>query len=318
VLFKIQNVGCFWGMEMAFQRVPGVLQTEVGYTQGSVPNPSSESVQTGTTGHVEAVRIVYDTDAISYEELLQFFWDIIDPTTLNFQGNDTGTQYRSGIYCYSDQQQLAAEKSREELQKTLENVIVTEIKSAEGFPWFPAEQQDQRYLEKGGQCGDKGCSDPIRCYGKGKLLLLRRYRWWLFTTSLHQYSILFFLFFSVCRFSFKVCHMCQNGSGRWQKRCCSAGVLCRWTPWEIKLQNAKPSCLLEVTSNLTFICFIRANRLNVLMVPLWISLSLSLSLSLSYGSFRSVLGPRVGFPAHTRGSRNRGGLLRGAGCLTHL
>jgi peptide-methionine (S)-S-oxide reductase len=91
-------LGCFWGLELAFQRVPGVVKTEVGFTQGGKKNPTYEEVCTGTTGHVEAIQVTFDSSAIKYEDLLVVFWESIDPTVVNQQGNDVGTQYRTGIY----------------------------------------------------------------------------------------------------------------------------------------------------------------------------------------------------------------------------
>mmetsp|Transcript_14309 Transcript_14309/g.23797 ORF Transcript_14309/g.23797 Transcript_14309/m.23797 type:complete len:194 (+) Transcript_14309:39-620(+) len=157
--------GCFWGIELAFQRVPGVIQTQVGYTQGHKENPTYEEVCSGTTGHTEAVQITYDTNAIKYDDLLTILWDRIDPTTLNRQGNDMGTQYRSGIYYHTVEQRDIALRSREELQKKKypHASIETEIKAATTF--YPAEPHHQQYLSKGGQCSATGDLTPIRCYG---------------------------------------------------------------------------------------------------------------------------------------------------------
>ncbi|KAI9912322.1 hypothetical protein PsorP6_006694 [Peronosclerospora sorghi] len=155
--------GCFWGVQLAFDRVPGVLDTVVGYTQGKVDHPTYHEVCSGSTDHAEAVHIVFDAQQVSYEDLLTKFWSIHDPTTLNRQKNDIGTQYRSGIYYHTDEQREAAEISKQELQKTLTKHIVTEIKPATHF-WH-AEDYHQKYLERGGQCADKGCDVPIRCYG---------------------------------------------------------------------------------------------------------------------------------------------------------
>ncbi|ETI43129.1 peptide-methionine (S)-S-oxide reductase [Phytophthora nicotianae] len=155
--------GCFWGVQLAFDRLPGVLETTVGYTQGNVDNPTYRQVCTGRTNHAEAICIVYDESQTSYEALLNKFWAIHDPTTLNRQKNDKGTQYRSGIYYHSEDQRKAALASKEEHQKTLIKPIVTEIMEAKQF--WDAEDYHQKYLEKGGQCADKGCETPIRCYG---------------------------------------------------------------------------------------------------------------------------------------------------------
>ncbi|XP_004500062.1 peptide methionine sulfoxide reductase-like isoform X1 [Cicer arietinum] len=162
------GAGCFWSVELAFQRVAGVTKTEVGYSQGLLHNPSYESICSGTTGHSEVVRVQYDPKECSYETLLDAFWVRHDPTTLNRQGNDVGTQYRSGIYYYTPEQEKAARESLEQQQKKLNRKIVTEILPAKKF--YRAEEYHQQYLEKGGRFGSKqssskGCNDPIRCYG---------------------------------------------------------------------------------------------------------------------------------------------------------
>ncbi|CAH8270375.1 unnamed protein product [Arabidopsis lyrata] len=162
------GAGCFWGVELAFQRVPGVTQTEVGYTQGIVDNPSYEDVCSGTTSHAEVVRVQYDLNDCSYESLLDLFWSRHDPTTLNRQGNDVGTQYRSGIYFYTPEQEKLARESLERHQQQMERKIMTEILPAKKF--YRAEEHHQQYLSKGGRFGlgqstAKGCNDPIRCYG---------------------------------------------------------------------------------------------------------------------------------------------------------
>lgn len=149
-------------MQLAFDRVPGVLETAVGYTQGAVDSPTYRQVCSGRTNHAEAIKIVFDESQVSYDALLQTFWAIHDPTTLNRQKNDKGTQYRSGIYYHSEEQRKAALASGEH-QKTLTKPIVTEIMEAKRF--WDAEDYHQKYLEKGGQCADKGCDIPIRCYG---------------------------------------------------------------------------------------------------------------------------------------------------------
>ncbi|CAM9156752.1 unnamed protein product [Choristocarpus tenellus] len=109
--------GCFWGVELSFQRVPGVIKTTVGYTDGHTVNPTYEQVCSGTTGHTEAVKIDFNPSAVSYGELLTVLWDRMDPTTLNRQGNDAGTQYRSGIYYTTPQQRDEAFKSKETEQE---------------------------------------------------------------------------------------------------------------------------------------------------------------------------------------------------------
>ncbi|URD81143.1 methionine sulfoxide reductase [Musa troglodytarum] len=162
------GAGCFWGVELGFQRVPGVTKTEVGYSQGNLHEPTYEDICTGTTNHSEVVRLQYDPRECKYEDLLDAFWERHDPTTLNRQGNDVGTQYRSGIYFYTPEQEKAARESLERRQKVLNRKIVTEILPAKKF--YRAEEYHQQYLEKGGRFGfkqsaAKGCSDPIRCYG---------------------------------------------------------------------------------------------------------------------------------------------------------
>lgn len=141
-----------------------MIHTEVGYTQGYIENPDYETVCTGSTGHVEAVRVSYDSTLISLEELLTVFWDIHNPTTRNKQGGDVGTQYRSGVYYDNEDQKKVIIASREKEQKKYTSaVIVTEIMASR--PWYPAEEYHQKYLEKGGQCAAKGDITPVRCYG---------------------------------------------------------------------------------------------------------------------------------------------------------
>lgn len=140
-----------------------MVRTEVGFTQGTKKNPTYEEVCTGMTGHTEAVQVTFDTTALKYEDLLIVFWDLIDPTQLNGQGNDTGSQYRTGIYYHNDSQKDAAFRSRDVEQKKLPKPIVTEILRA--TEWFPAEEYHQQYLQKGGQCARTGDLTPIRCYG---------------------------------------------------------------------------------------------------------------------------------------------------------
>ncbi|KAJ7956124.1 Peptide methionine sulfoxide reductase [Quillaja saponaria] len=163
------GAGCFWGVELAFQRVPGVVKTEVGYSQGHVPDPNYKLVCSGTTNHVEVIRIQYDPQVSPYTNLLSLFWSRHDPTSVNQQGNDVGAQYRSGIYYYNETQAQLAQESKEAKQLELkEKEIVTEILPAKRF--YRAEEYHQQYLEKGGgkglkQSAEKGCTDPIRCYG---------------------------------------------------------------------------------------------------------------------------------------------------------
>ncbi|XP_073064702.1 peptide methionine sulfoxide reductase-like [Primulina eburnea] len=161
--------GCFWGVELTYQRLEGVVKTEVGYSQGHVPNPTYQSVCTGSTNHAEVVRVHFDPNVCPYTTLLDVFWAKHNPTTLNRQGNDVGTQYRSGIYYYNERQAELAKESLESKQIEFgKNKIVTEILPAKTF--YKAEEYHQQYLEKGGRGGSKqsaakGCKDPIRCYG---------------------------------------------------------------------------------------------------------------------------------------------------------
>ena len=142
--------GCFWGVEAAFRRVPGVHSAHVGYIGGSLAEPSYQDVCTGTTGHAEAVQIAYDPGEVSYEDLLAVFWGLHDPTTLNRQGPDMGTQYRSAIFFHGPEQRAAALESKEKLEKSGRHAspIVTEITEAPEF--YLAEEYHQRYLEKHG------------------------------------------------------------------------------------------------------------------------------------------------------------------------
>ncbi|KAM7471473.1 hypothetical protein LguiA_009656 [Lonicera macranthoides] len=162
------GAGCFWGVELAFQRVEGVVKTEVGYSQGHLHDPNYKLVCTGSTNHVEVVRLQFDPTLCPYANLLSLFWSRHDPTTLNRQRGDVGTQYRSGIYYYNEAQARLARESMEAKQMELKEKIVTEILPAKRF--YRAEEYHQQYLEKGGgqgskQSAAKGCNDPIRCYG---------------------------------------------------------------------------------------------------------------------------------------------------------
>ncbi|CAB4243481.1 Peptide methionine sulfoxide reductase MsrB / Peptide methionine sulfoxide reductase MsrA [Methylacidimicrobium sp. AP8] len=148
--------GCFWGVEQAFENEKGVAAAFSGYSGGSVPFPTYEEVCTGRTGHAEAVLVLFDPKKISYEELLQKFWSIHDPTTRNRQGPDIGSQYRSAIFVYDEEQRRVAERSRRTLDESgrFRNPIVTEIVPADGF--FFAEEYHQRYNQKHGISG--GCA----------------------------------------------------------------------------------------------------------------------------------------------------------------
>ena len=159
------GLGCFWGAERKFWQLEGVYTTAVGYAAGITPNPTYQEVCSGMTGHNEVVLVVYDPRVISYEQLLKVFWESHNPTQGMRQGNDTGTQYRSGIYTYSPQQKQLAEKSRsiyqEALNKASYGQITTEIIDAPEF--YYAEVYHQQYLAKnpGGYCGLGGTK--VKC-----------------------------------------------------------------------------------------------------------------------------------------------------------
>jgi peptide methionine sulfoxide reductase msrA/msrB len=142
--------GCFWGVEYAFRKVPGVLKTTVGYTGGTVKDPTYEQVCSHTTGHAEAVQVEFDPSKVSYEKLLETFWAIHDPTTVNRQGPDIGDQYRSAIFYNSPEQEKAAKSLKENLEKSgkFKRPIVTEIAPAKEF--YTAEDYHQQYFEKSG------------------------------------------------------------------------------------------------------------------------------------------------------------------------
>ena len=155
------GLGCFWGAERRFWQLEGVHATAVGYAGGYTPNPAYDEVCSGRTGHNEVVRVVFDPVKVSYEQLLRTFWEAHDPTQGMRQGNDVGTQYRSGIYTYGARQQTAAETSRRSYAPALtaagRNPITTEILPAPEF--YYAEDYHQQYLAKnpGGYCGLGGC-----------------------------------------------------------------------------------------------------------------------------------------------------------------
>lgn len=140
--------GCFWGMEDIIRNIPGVKSTEVGYTGGSTPHATYELVKTGRTGHAESIRVEFDPELLSYESLLRWFFRMHDPTTLNRQGNDIGTQYRSTIFFHSDEQRQIAERVRAEVDKSgkWKKPVVTTIEPAK--EWYPAEDYHQDYLVK--------------------------------------------------------------------------------------------------------------------------------------------------------------------------
>jgi peptide-methionine (S)-S-oxide reductase len=142
--------GCFWHVEEIFRKTKGVKSTQVGYSDGTTKNPTYDDVCTDTTGHVEAVEVDYDPQEVSYEELLKIFWSNHNPTTLNRQGPDVGTQYRSAVFFYTPEQKKAAMEMKEKLnplaRKKFQKDIVTEIKSASDF--YRAEEYHQQYLAK--------------------------------------------------------------------------------------------------------------------------------------------------------------------------
>ena len=142
--------GCFWGVEATFRQVEGVVSTTVGYTGGALKNPTYKEVCTDRTGHAEAVQVEYDPSKVSYDDLLQVFWENHDPTTLNRQGPDVGTQYRSAIFFHTPEQERSAKASKDHQQRSgkYQRPIVTEITPASEF--WPAEEYHQQYLEKRG------------------------------------------------------------------------------------------------------------------------------------------------------------------------
>jgi peptide-methionine (S)-S-oxide reductase len=144
------GAGCFWGVEVAFRNVRGVKDALVGYLGGTLANPTYKDVCTGRTGHAEVVQVEYDPGEVSYDRLLDVFWENHDPTTLNRQGPDVGTQYRSAIFYHTPEQKAAAEASKTRLESSgkLRRPVVTEITEASTF--YPAEDYHQRYLEKRG------------------------------------------------------------------------------------------------------------------------------------------------------------------------
>jgi peptide-methionine (S)-S-oxide reductase len=171
-------MGCFWGPQLLFDRIEGVTESYVGYTQGNVANPTYEQVCSGSTNHTEGIQIYFDPQVVSYRSLLDTMLGHADPTTMNRQGNDRGTTYRSGIYYHSEEQRQVAEQVRDEVNAQLAagtyrgkaegREWVAEIKPAVEF--WRAEQYHQKYLQNGGRFGrkqnaSKGATDDIRCYG---------------------------------------------------------------------------------------------------------------------------------------------------------
>jgi peptide-methionine (S)-S-oxide reductase len=161
------GLGCFWGAERKFWQLPGVFTTAVGYAAGLTPNPTYREVCSGMTGHAEVVLVVFDPARISYDDLLKTFWESHDPTQGMRQGNDVGTQYRSGIYYFDEKQKEAAERSRDDYQRAISKAgygaITTEIRPAPEF--YYAEDYHQQYLSKNpdGYCGlgGTGVSCPV-------------------------------------------------------------------------------------------------------------------------------------------------------------
>lgn len=144
------GAGCFWGVEQAFRAIPGVLDVVVGYAGGTVENPTYEQVCSGTTGHAEVAQVTYDSDQVTYEQLLTAFWQMHDPTQLNRQGPDVGTQYRSVIFYHTPEQRQAAEISKSQVEESAayHEPVVTALEPA--GPFYPAEEYHQRYFKKNG------------------------------------------------------------------------------------------------------------------------------------------------------------------------
>ena len=149
--------GCFWGVEAAFRRVEGVTRTEVGYTGGALADPTYEAVCAGRTGHAEAVRVEFDGSKVSFDQLLELFWSIHDPTQVNRQGVDVGTQYRSAVFFLDAGQETAARASLAAVQTRLSRPVATEITPAAEF--WRAEEYHQQYLAKRGQ---DACASTVR------------------------------------------------------------------------------------------------------------------------------------------------------------
>lgn len=144
----IFGAGCFWGVEYVFERVPGVIETEVGYAGGHTADPTYRDVCSHTTGHAEAVRVTFDPGAVTFEQLLEVFWAMHDPTQVNRQGPDVGDQYRSVVFTSSDEQRRAAEASRERAQARFDRPIATQIEPEPAF--YAAEDYHRRYYDKNG------------------------------------------------------------------------------------------------------------------------------------------------------------------------
>ena len=151
------GAGCFWGVEAAFRQLDGVTKTRVGYTGGQTENPSYEDVCSHTTGHAEVVRVTFDPERISYDDLLEVFWAKHDPTQLNRQGWDIGDQYRSAIFFHDEEQQETATRSKEQQEGRYKRPVVTQIEPAQTF--YEAEDYHQQYLEKRGR---STCTPALR------------------------------------------------------------------------------------------------------------------------------------------------------------
>ena len=151
------GAGCFWGVEAAFRQLDGVTKTEVGYEGGSLERPTYEDVCSDATGHAEVVEVSYDSERVPYEQLLTVFWAEHDPTQVNRQGPDVGSQYRSVIFVHDDEQRAAAETSKEREQANWRRPIVTVVEPAQSF--WPAEDYHQQYLEKRGR---STCTPALR------------------------------------------------------------------------------------------------------------------------------------------------------------
>lgn len=142
------GAGCFWGVEFVFRRVPGVVEAQVGYSGGITPNPTYREVCSHITGHAEVCQVTFDAEVVSFDQLLEVFWAMHDPTQVNRQGPDTGDQYRSVIFSHSTEQQQAAEASRERARARFDRPIATEIRPLTVF--YPAEDYHQAYYEENG------------------------------------------------------------------------------------------------------------------------------------------------------------------------
>ncbi len=138
--------GCFWSVELTFSQIKGVVSTSVGYSGGEVSGPTYEKVCAGSTGHAETVKVIYNPEKVSYNKLLEIFWELHDPTQINKQGADIGTQYRSVIFYLNSEQKEIAEKSKKLQEKKIGKKIVTEISQAKNF--YDAEEYHQQYLKK--------------------------------------------------------------------------------------------------------------------------------------------------------------------------